>query len=281
VTVFDSADQIGGQFNLAKRVPGKEEFYETLRYYKRKLELGKVDVRLSTWVSPEMLLGQGFDEIVVATGTMPRTPEIPGVEHPKVVGYIDVIQGTVSVGKRVAIIGAGGIGFDVAELIMHKGVSGALDKSVFAKEWGIDFENHPRGGVTGVKPVIEQADRQVYLLQRKDTPVGRGLGKTTGWTHRISLLNRGVTMLNGIDYQRIDDQGLHVLRNGQAQTLDVDTIILCAGQTSLRSLYDQLIESEAVNATGVSVNLIGGAFKAAELDAKTAIKQASILAAAV
>jgi 2,4-dienoyl-CoA reductase (NADPH2) len=228
-----------------------------------------------------MLRDQGFDEIVIATGISPRTPEISDIEHKKVVGYIDVIQGNVSVGKRVAIIGAGGIGFDVAELIMHKGVSGALDKDVFAKEWGIDFENHPRGGVTGVEQIIEKADRQVYLLQRKDTPVGRGLGKTTGWTHRLSLINRGVAMLNGIEYQHIDEYGLHILRNGQAQTLEVDTIIVCAGQTSQRTLYDQLLESEKINSTGVGINLIGGAFKAAELDAKTAINQASILAAAV
>jgi 2,4-dienoyl-CoA reductase (NADPH2) len=266
---------------LAKRVPGKEEFYETLRYYKRKLEIGMVDVRLATRVSADMLLKQGFDEIVVATGINPRTPEIPGIDHPMVLSYIDVIRGNVSVGKRVAIIGAGGIGFDVAELIMHKGISGALDRDVFAKEWGIDFENHPRGGVTGVKPIIDKADRQVYLLQRKDTPVGRGLGKTTGWTHRISLANRDVAMLNGIEYQHIDDQGLHILRNGKAQTLEVDTIIVCAGQTSERSLYDQLSESVELSAKGVGIHLIGGAFKAAELDAKTAINQASMLAAAV
>ena len=281
VTLFDAANEIGGQFNLAKRVPGKEEFYETLRYYKRKLEVGKVDVRLATRVSTDMLLDQGFDEIVVATGINPRTPEILGIDHPKVVSYIDVIQGNVSVGKRVAIIGAGGIGFDVAELIMHKGISGALDKDVFAKEWGIDFENHPRGGVTGVKPIIDKADRQVYLLQRKDTPVGRGLGKTTGWAHRISLANRDVVMLNGIEYQHIDDQGLHISRNGKAQTLEVDTIIVCAGQTSERSLYDQLSESVELSAKGVGIHLIGGAYKAAELDAKTAINQASMLAAAV
>ncbi|MFT5573053.1 MAG: 2,4-dienoyl-CoA reductase (NADPH2) [Cryomorphaceae bacterium] len=281
VTLFDAADEIGGQFNLAKRVPGKEEFYETLRYYKRKLEIGKVEMRLATRVSADMLLDQGFEEIVVATGINPRSPEIPGIDHHKVVSYIDVIKGNVSVGKRVAIIGAGGIGFDVAELIMHKGVSGALDKDVFAKEWGIDFENHPRGGVTGVKPVIEKADREVYLLQRKDTPVGRGLGKTTGWTHRISLAKRDVNMLNGIEYQRIDDLGLHILRNGQAQTLEVDTIIVCAGQTSERSLYDALTEAQEVSAKTTGIHLIGGAFMAAELDAKAAINQASTMAAVV
>lgn len=281
VTLFDAGYQIGGQFNLAKRVPGKEEFYETLRYYQRKLEIGKVQLRLGMTVTADMLLTESFDEIVVATGINPRTPDLPGINHEKVVSYVDVIEGNVDVGKRVAIVGAGGIGFDVAELIMHKGVSAALDKEVFAREWGVDFENHPRGGVTGVEPIIEKADREVYLLQRKETPVGRGLGKTTGWTHRISLANRGVTMLNAIEYSHIDDQGLHITRSGQAQVLDVDTIIICAGQTSKRSLYDQLNESAAVTNTGVNVSLIGGAYKAAELDAKTAIEQASYLAAEV
>jgi 2,4-dienoyl-CoA reductase (NADPH2) len=279
--LFDAADEIGGQFNLAKCVPGKEEFYETLRYYKRMLEIGKVELRLGNRVSTDTLLDQDFDEIVIATGINPRTPDLPGIDHQKVVSYIDVIRGNVEVGKRVAIIGAGGIGFDVAELIMHKGVSAALDKNVFAKEWGIDFENHPRGGVTGVEPVVEKSDRQVYLLQRKETPVGRGLGKTTGWTHRISLARRGVTMLNAVQYQHIDDQGLHIVRNSQAELLEVDTIVICAGQTSERSLFDQLNESAEVREENIGVKLIGGAYKAAELDAKAAINQASYLAAEV
>ena len=158
---------------------------------------------------------------------------------------------------------------------MHSGVSGALDRDIFAKEWGIDFENHPRGGVTGVKPQINKADREVYLLQRKSTPVGRGLGKTTGWTHRISLAQRGVKMLNGLEYQKIDDEGLHITVDGLPQVLDVDTVIVCAGQLSSRDLYDQL------QGKGVDTSLIGGAFEAAELDAKSAIDQASRLAAAV
>ena len=214
VSLFDAATEIGGQFNLAKQVPGKEEFYETLRYYKRMLEIHNVDVLLNTTVSAEQLKQDDFDHVVVATGITPRTPEIEGIDHPSVVSYIDVIRGNCEVGKRVAVMGAGGIGFDVSELIMHSGVSGALDRDVFAKEWGIDFENHPRGGVTGVKPEIAKADREVYLLQRKSSPVGRGLGKTTGWTHRISLAQRGVKMLNGLEYHKIDDQGLHISTDG-------------------------------------------------------------------
>jgi 2,4-dienoyl-CoA reductase (NADPH2) len=275
VTLFDAASEIGGQFNLAKKVPGKEEFYETLRYYRRMLELNKVNVQLNTRVTADQLHHGGYDHVVIATGITPRVPNLEGIDHASVVSYVDVIKGTCEVGKRVAVMGAGGIGFDVSELIMHSGVSGAIDRDVFAKEWGIDFENHPRGGVTGVTPQINKADRQVYLLQRKSTPVGRGLGKTTGWTHRISLAQRGVKMLNGLEYQKIDDQGLHITVDGLPQILDVDTVIVCAGQLSSRDLYDQL------QARGVDTSLIGGAFEAAELDAKAAINQASRLAAAV
>jgi 2,4-dienoyl-CoA reductase (NADPH2) len=275
VTLFDAASEIGGQFNLAKKVPGKEEFYETLRYYRRMLELNKVNVQLNTRVTADQLHHGGYDHVVIATGITPRVPNLEGIDHVSVVSYVDVIKGTCEVGKRVAVMGAGGIGFDVSELIMHSGVSGAIDRDVFAKEWGIDFENHPRGGVTGVTPQINKADRQVYLLQRKSTPVGRGLGKTTGWTHRISLAQRGVKMLNGLEYQKIDDQGLHITVDGLPQILDVDTVIVCAGQLSSRDLYDQL------QARGVDTSLIGGAFEAAELDAKAAINQASRLAAAV
>ena len=273
VSLFDAATEIGGQFNLAKQVPGKEEFYETLRYYKRMLEIHKVDVRLNTTVSAEQLKQDDFDHVVVATGITPRTPEIEGIDHPSVVSYIDVIRGNCEVGQRVAVMGAGGIGFDVSELIMHSGVSGALDRDVFAKEWGIDFENHPRGGVTGVKPEIAKADREVYLLQRKSSPVGRGLGKTTGWTHRISLAQRGVKMLNGLEYHKIDDQGLHISTDGMPEILEVDTVIICAGQLPKRSLFDE------VTTMGMSATLVGGAFEASELDAKAAISQASYLAA--
>jgi 2,4-dienoyl-CoA reductase (NADPH2) len=273
VTLFDSSDQIGGQFNMARKIPGKEEFDETIRYYQRMIELHAVNLKLNTAVSSEMLQAANFDEVVIATGVSPRRLTIPGIDNAKVVSYIDVIKGTVAVGQKVAIIGAGGIGFDVAELIMHEGKSAALDIDVFAKEWGVDFANHPRGGVTGVSPQVAVNQRQVTLLQRKDTRVGRGLGKTTGWTHRLSLLKRNVKMLNGISYQKIDDDGLHLLVSNQPELLAVDTIIVCAGQLPLRTLYDELSSSS------VKTHLIGGAFEAAELDAKAAIKQASYLAA--
>jgi 2,4-dienoyl-CoA reductase (NADPH2) len=275
VTLYDGASEIGGQFNLAKKVPGKEEFYETLRYYKRMLEIYRVDVCLNTMVSASDLYKAKYDHVAVATGITPRVPDIQGIDHASVVSYIDVIRGNCEVGQRVAVMGAGGIGFDVSELIMHSGVSAALDKDVFAKEWGIDFENHPRGGVTGVQPKINKSDRQVYLLQRKSTPVGRGLGKTTGWTHRISLAQRGVKMINGLEYKKIDDKGLHITNNGIPDIIEVDTVVVCAGQLSNRSLYDELV------ALGADASLIGGAFEAAELDAKAAINQASYLAAEV
>ena len=275
VSLYDAASEIGGQFNLAKQIPGKEEFFETLRYFKRRIEVAGIDLNLNTAVSAQTLKDKGYDEVIVATGVAPRTPDIDGIDHEKVVGYIDAIKGLKPIGRKVAIMGAGGIGFDVAELIMHKGVSASQDIDTFAREWGIDFKNHPRGGVTGVEPVVESADREVVLLQRKTSPVGRGLGKTTGWTHRIALSRRGVKMVNGVEYVKIDDDGLHVLINNEPQVLDVDTIIVCAGQTPLRDLHDALQQA------GQKSTLVGGAFEAAELDAKRAIKQACELAAVV
>jgi len=275
VTLFDAADEIGGQFNLAKKIPGKEEFYETLRYFRRMIELHSVDLKLGQVVTAEELMGDLFDQVVIATGVVPRKPAIEGINHEKVVLYIDVIKGNKPVGDKVAVIGAGGIGFDVCELISHSGSSGAVDRNVFAREWGIDFNNHPRGGVTGVEPVVAKTDREIWLLQRKVTPVGRGLGLTTGWTHRLSLARRGVKMLNAVEYVKIDDAGLHIRREEKTEILHVDTIVICAGQQSERSLFDTLRDSD------LPVELIGGAYKAAELDAKTAIKQASYLAAEV
>ena len=275
VSLYDAADEIGGQFNLAKRVPGKEEFNETLRYFGRMIEVLGIDLHLGARVDAQMIEGLDFDHVVVATGIRPRVPEIEGIDHEKVIGYIDAIKEKKPIGKRVAIMGAGGIGFDVAEKISHAGPSGALDVDVFAREWGVDFEGHPRGGVTGVEPDVARADREIFLMQRKDTSVGKGLGKTTGWTHRLTLFRRGVQMLNGIQYQKIDDAGLHVLRDGTPEVFDVDTVIVCAGQEPLRELYD------AIKDKGVSVDLVGGAFEAAELDAKTAIYQASHLAAEI
>jgi len=273
VTLFDAAAEIGGQFNLAKRVPGKEEFHETLRYYRKMIDVHGIALRLNTRVDAAMLKDMGFDEVVVATGITPRTPEIAGVDHPKAVGYIDVILGRKPVGRRVAIMGAGGIGFDVAELITHEGTPASLDVNVFAKEWGIDFQNHPRGGVTGVRREVARADRTVYLMQRKTDPVGKNLGRTTGWTHRATLSARDVQMINGVEYLKIDDAGLHTRVNGEPKLFEVDTVIVCAGQNPLRTLYDEL------QAAGVKASLVGGAYEAAELDAKRAIDQASRMAA--
>ena len=273
VTLIDAADEIGGQFNLAKLVPGKEEFYETLRYYGRMIEKLDIELKLNTYADADILAAGGYDHVVVATGISPRVPDIEGITHEKAVSYVDVLKGKKPVGKRVAIMGAGGIGFDVADTISHDGPSGALDKAVFAKEWGVDFENHPRGGVTGIEPQVASADREIFLMQRKETSVGKGLGKTTGWTHRLTLQRRGVKMMNAIEYRKIDDAGLHITANGQPDILDVDTVIICAGQEPLRDLFDTL------EAKGVSAELVGGAFEAAELDAKAAIKQASELAA--
>lgn len=273
VTLYDAGSEIGGQFNLAKRIPGKEEFYETLRYYQTQINRLGIDLRLNTRVEAGMLKELGYDEVIIATGIEPRRPDMPGIDHPKAIMYIDAILGRKPIGKRVAIMGAGGIGFDVAELITHAGVSGATDVDVFAREWGIDFVNHPRGGVTGVVPHVEKSDREVVLMQRKTDPVGITLGRTTGWTHRATLNRRGVKMINGVEYVKIDDAGLHTKINGEPKLFEVDTVIVCAGQTPLRTLHDEL------EALGVKSSLVGGAFEAAELDAKRAIDQASRLAA--
>lgn len=276
VTLFDAADEIGGQFNVAKRIPGKEEFYETLRYFEHRLQRTGVDVRLGTRVEVGTLVEGGFDEIVLATGIAPRTPDIPGVEHPKVIGYLDAILGRKPVGATVAVIGAGGIGFDVSEFITHQGQSTSLDREAFWKEWGIDPQLSARGGVAGVQPQPQPAARQVYLLQRKASKVGNGLGKTTGWIHRAGLKHRNVKMVSAVEYLKIDDAGLHVrIAGGEPQVLPVETIILCAGQDPLRELQAGL------EAAGCRVHLIGGADVAAELDAKRAIDQGSRLAAAI
>ncbi len=275
VTLFDAGAEIGGQFNLAKRIPGKEEFHETLRYYRRMIDVHAIDLRLNTRVDAASLKALGFDEVVIATGISPRQPAIDGIAHAKVVPYIDAILGRKPIGRRVAILGAGGIGFDVAELVSHAGVSGAVDVEVFAREWGIDFKNHPRGGVTGVTPEVAKSDREVWLMQRKADALGKSLGRTTGWTHRMTLNRRGVHLVSGVEYLKIDDAGLHTLVNGEPRLFEVDTVIVCAGQTPLRSLYDELL------ASGLKPSLVGGAFEASELDAKRAIDQASRMAAEV
>ncbi|MFG3280947.1 FAD-dependent oxidoreductase [Streptomyces sp. NPDC048111] len=273
VTLFDAADRIGGQLNIAKRVPGKEEFDETLRYYRTQLELLGVDVRLNTEVSAADLAGGPYDEIVIATGVTPRTPEIPGSDHPSVVSYLDVLRDGAPVGERVAVIGAGGIGFDVAEFLTDGGDAASLDAETYFRQWGVDTTYGERGGLRAAER--PKPPRQVYLLQRKTTKVGAGLGKTTGWIHRTELKHRGVTMVPGVRYDRIDDAGLHITVNGESSVLPVDTVVLCAGQESRRGLYEEL------SAAGAAVHLIGGADVAAELDAKRAIDQGTRLAAAL
>ncbi len=273
VTLFDAGSEIGGQFNIAKQIPGKEEFYETLRYFGKQITLTGVELKLNTRVSADDLVKGGFDEIVLATGVSPRTPEIPGIDHPKVMGYLDVLRDKKPVGKTVAVIGAGGIGFDVSEYLTHEGTSPSLDAAKFYAEWGIDTSYAEAGGIK--QPHLDQPPRQVYLLQRKTSEVGDGLGKTTGWIHRTSLKNRNVEMIAGAAYDRIDDLGLHITVGGKQITLPVDNVVLCAGQEPQRALQDSLV------AAGQTVHLIGGADVAAELDAKRAIKQGTELAAAI
>lgn len=274
VTLFDSASEIGGQFNVAKRVPGKEEFFETLRYFNSKLQSSGVDLRLNTRVSAAELQAGGYDEVILATGIVPRTPDIPGIEHPKVISYLDAILQRKPVGQRVAVIGAGGIGFDVSEFITHDGESTSLDREAFWKEWGIDLGLEARGGVAGVRPAPHAPARQVYLLQRKKSKVGNGLGKTTGWIHRTGLKNKQVQMISAVEYLKVDDEGLHLrIAEGEPQVLPVDTVIVCAGQGPLRELQAELEQA------GLPVHLVGGADVAAELDAKRAINQGSRLAA--
>ena len=275
VTLFDAADKIGGQFNIAKLIPGKEEFYETLRYFGKRIENTGVKLELNRRVDASDLTE--FDEVILATGIVPRTPDIPGIDHPKVISYLDAILQRKPVGHKVAVIGAGGIGFDVSEMITHQGPSPSQDIDLFWKEWGIDPELKARGGIAGITPQPHPPAREVYLLQRKNSKVGNGLGKTTGWIHRAGLKSKQVQMLNSVNYLKIDDEGLHIRigENGEPKVLPVDTIILCAGQEPLRELQDGLV------AAGKTVHLIGGADVAAELDAKRAIDQGSRLAAAL
>ena len=274
VTVFDAANQIGGQFNIAKTVPGKEEFYETIRYFKRKIELQpNIRLVLNHLVTYEELQDSDYDDIVVATGVTPRELNIPGVEHPKVLTYIQALKERLPVGRRVAIIGAGGIGFDTAEYLSHEGESGSLNPEKFYDEWGIDTSYAHVGGLK--QPVLEQSDREIYLLQRKAKAVGASLGKTTGWIHRTGLKHRDVKMIAGASYDKIDDQGLHITVNDQPTVLEVDHVIICAGQESYTAMYDQL------KADGKNVHLIGGAKEAGELDAKRAIRQGAELAATI
>ncbi|GAA1420036.1 NADPH-dependent 2,4-dienoyl-CoA reductase [Streptomyces thermospinosisporus] len=271
ITLFDAASEIGGQLNIARKVPGKQEFDETLRYFRTRLAELAVDVRLDTRVTPADV--DGFDEIVVATGVTPRIPDIPGVDHPSVLGYLDVLRDNAPVGERVAILGAGGIGFDVAEFLTDSGDKAHENPETYFRHWGVDLDYRGPGGLA--EPKRPRPPRTVHLLQRKTTKVGAGLGKTTGWIHRTELKHRGVTMVPGVRYDRIDDAGLHLTIDGESTVLEVDTIVLCTGQEPRRDLYEQLA------AAGRPVHLIGGADVAAELDAKRAIKQGTELAAAL
>jgi len=269
VSLFDAAAEIGGQFNLARRIPGKEEFGETLRYFGTRLKELKVDVQLNRRVRIDNPGAdfQGYDHVVVATGIVPRTPNIPGIDHAKVTSYIDLIEGRKKAGKKVAVIGAGGIGFDVAELLTNAEAHGdSID--TYRKEWGIDPEyTDQRGGLAA--PQMPATPREIWLLQRKATKVGDGLAKTTGWARRLLLQKRGVHMQGGVEYLKIDDAGLHISIDGQPRLLEVDTIVICAGQEPRRELVAGL------TAAGIEHTLIGGADVAVELDAKRAIWQAT------
>lgn len=266
VTLFDRADRIGGQLNLAKQVPGKEEFHGLVRWFAARIARAGVELRLGAEVSVEDL--RGFDEVVVATGVTPRDPGIEGQE--RALGYADVLNGA-PVGRRVAVIGAGGIGFDVAEYLVHRGVSPALDPALWRREWGVGDPAEVRGGLVAAQP--EPAAREVWLLQRKAEKPGRGLGKTTGWIHRAALAAKGVKMIGGVSYRRITDAGLVVLRDGVEEVIAVESVVLCAGQEPTRGLAD------ALAAEGIAAHVIGGADVAAELDAKRAIDQGARLAA--
>lgn len=267
VTLFEKGEKLGGQFNLAVKIPGKEEYQHSINYFTQQLEKFQVTIRLQTEATFELL--QGFDDVVLASGIKPRVPAIPGIEHAKVMGYVDVLEGRKHPGAKVAVIGAGGIGFDVSEWLCHP--HDEDNPQSFYDEWGIDIDVKNRGGIKA--PVKEQSPREVYLLQRKKEKHGKHLGKTTGWIHRLSLKHRNVIMLSGVEYVRIDDEGLHIRRNDTPEVLPVDSVVICAGQEELRDLYLPLKES------GISVHLVGGAFKALELDARHAIDQACRLAA--
>jgi 2,4-dienoyl-CoA reductase (NADPH2) len=266
VTLLEAAAELGGQFNLARRIPGKEDYAETIRYFRARLAALGVEVRLGHRATAEELAAGGYDRVILATGVTPRDPGIPGLDHPKVMGYAELIEGRRPVGRRVAIVGAGGIGFDVAELLTHRDHDAGDDVQRFCAAWGIDQGYARRGGLAATAPALS-SPRQIFLLQRKASKVGAGLARTTGWIRRKLLLDRGVVMIPAVTYERIDDDGLHVRVGGQARTLEVDTIVVCAGQEPRREL------AAALEAAGVPTTLIGGADVAAELDARRAFEQ--------
>ena len=274
VTLFEADSEIGGQFGIARKIPGKEEFAETIRYYNRQLPLAGVDVRLDSRVTATELVGE-YDEVIVATGVTPRVPSIPGIDHPKVLTYPEVVRDGKPVGQSVAVIGAGGIGVDVSEFLTHEH-SPTLDLKEWKQEWGVTEPEAAAGALT--TPVPEPSPREVYLLQRKSGRIGAGLAKTTGWVHRAALKNKGVQELSGVNYERIDDDGLHITfgaKREKPRTLAVDNVVICAGQESVRDLVDEL------TVAGVTTHVIGGADVAAELDAKRAIEQGTRLAARI
>jgi 2,4-dienoyl-CoA reductase (NADPH2) len=273
VALFDRASEIGGQFNMARRIPGKEEFSETLRYFNHRLDETGVERRLGEDATVDTLTAGGFDTVILATGVLPRALDLPGADHPKVLSYVDVLHGNASVGHKVAIIGAGGIGFDVAEFLSEAAPSPTTDILRWTKEWGVDMSMATPGGLMPAQP--EKAERQIWLLQRTAGRPGARLNKTSGWVHRATLKNKKVAMIGGVSYDRIDDAGLHVTVDGKAQVLDVDNVIVCAGQEPNRQLHEALV------ARGVDVRLVGGADVAAELDAKRAIDKATRQAAAL
>jgi 2,4-dienoyl-CoA reductase (NADPH2) len=275
VTLFEASDRIGGQFNMAKVIPGKEEFHETLRYFGRELELSGVRLELGRAVSVEELKREQYDEIVLATGVLPRVPAIPGLDHPKVLTYVDVLLNQRQVGAKVAIVGAGGIGFDVAEFLSHDAshASPSLDIAAFMSEWGIDMRLEARGGLAPETSTV--SPREIWLLQRKATPPGRDLGKTTGWVHRLTLKRRGIRMLAGVEYLGISDRGLEIAQGGETRVLDVDQVVICAGQEPRLELVAGL------EANGLRPQLIGGSKLAAELDARRAIEEGARLAASM
>jgi 2,4-dienoyl-CoA reductase (NADPH2) len=282
VEIFDRASEIGGQFNFAKQVPGKEEFYETIRYFNKQISLLDIKVHLSTEATAEDLTNGGFDELVIATGILPRKLDIEGIDHEKVKSYLDVLRDKQPIGNNVAIIGAGGIGFDVAVFLAEEHEKSPLvdNKEKWLKSWGVDQSYQNNGALLdkSASGEIEKTPRNIHLLQRKTSKVGAGLGKTTGWIHRATLQKNGVKMLAGVTYKKIDDNGLTIEIDGKEQLLDVDHVIVCAGQESQRSLYQALERSKSAEQ---GLHLIGGAKVAAELDAKRAIRQAAELAAVI
>jgi 2,4-dienoyl-CoA reductase (NADPH2) len=275
VTLFDADATTGGQFNMAKQIPGKEEFYETIRYFNTQLTLHHVTVKLNTRVTAEDVINGNFDEVILATGIKPRILKIEGIDHPKVLSYIDVLKLKKPVGKRVAVIGAGGIGFDVSEYLAHEGESTSLNIDAWLKEWGIDKTMEARSGIEGVTAEVHPSPREIFMFKRSTGKFGGNLGKTTGWIHRSSLKKKNVQFINNVQYTKIDDEGLHYIQNEAQKVLAVDTIVICAGQVPLAALLAPL------EAEGIQVHVVGGADVAAELDAKRAINQASRLAATI